>query len=157
MRSRIPPVSPASTMLTKSWSKTFGWRAIAAASVEPSSTSCRICVRTMLEVLVLLLLREDLQTLDERQTGVDHDGELAREDGEVFGLDLLAPAADLRHGDLAPLLLDRGEHDLLAAQQLSAARRGCRPSRSPTITSPSRFRPLKTYVGMNELLVNREP
>jgi hypothetical protein len=71
------------------------------------------------EVLVVLLLREDFEALDERQARVDHHRELAREDGEVFGLDLLAPAAELRDGDLAPLLLDGGEHDLLAPQELA--------------------------------------
>lgn len=71
------------------------------------------------EVFVLLLLREDFETLHERQAGVNHHRELAREDGEVFGLDLLALAGDLRHGDLAPLLLDGGEHHLLAPEQLA--------------------------------------
>jgi hypothetical protein len=71
------------------------------------------------EVLALLLLREDFEALDERQAGVNHHGELAREDGKLLGLHLLAPAADLRHRDLAPLLLDRGEHHLLAPQELA--------------------------------------
>src|SRR5205085_1470073 len=52
MRSSMPPASPASIMLTKSWSKIFGWRDIAAASVEPSSTSWRVCVKTIAKCLV---------------------------------------------------------------------------------------------------------
>src|SRR2546423_13354085 len=67
------------------------------------------------EVFALLLLREYLEALDERESGVNHHGELAREDCKLLGLDLLAPA-ELRHGDLAPLLLDRGKHDLLAPE-----------------------------------------
>ena len=35
MTSRIPPASPASTMLTKSVLNTLGWRPMASASVEP--------------------------------------------------------------------------------------------------------------------------
>ncbi len=71
------------------------------------------------EVLALLLLREDFEALHERQARVNHHRELPREDRQLLGLDLLAPAADLRHRDLAPLLLDGGEHHLLAPQELA--------------------------------------
>ncbi len=71
----------------------------------------------LLEKFVLLLARQNVETLHERQPGVDHHGELARKDRQLFRLHFAAPA-ELRHGDLAPLLLDRGEHDLFAAQQL---------------------------------------
>ena len=72
----------------------------------------------LLEVFVLLLLRQNVQALHEGQAGVNHHGELAREDGEVLGLDSLRPA-DLGDADLAPLLLDGRERDLLAAQDLA--------------------------------------
>ena len=52
------------------------------------------------ELLVRRLLLEDVQAAQHREAGVDHGRELAREDGEVLGLDA---AADL---DLAPALLD---------------------------------------------------
>jgi hypothetical protein len=70
------------------------------------------------EELVVLLLREDFQTLDEREARVDHHGELAREDRQLLGLDLAA-LGELGDGHLAPLLLDGGEHHLLAPQELA--------------------------------------
>ena len=66
------------------------------------------------EGLVVLLAAQDLQALHEGQAGVDHDGELAGEDGEILGGDA---AAQLGQGDLLALLLDRGDEDLLAAEQ----------------------------------------
>ena len=47
------------------------------------------------EVLVLFLRAENVEALDERQAGVDHHRELAGEDGEVLGADLLADLARL--------------------------------------------------------------
>ena len=41
-------------------------------------------------VLVLLLAAQDLETLDQRQAGVEHDRELAGEDGDLVALDLAA-------------------------------------------------------------------
>src|SRR5262249_10846183 len=55
----------------------------------------------LLEALVLLLVGENLETLDEGEPGVDHDRELAGEDRENLRRDL---AADLGERDLlAPL------------------------------------------------------
>jgi hypothetical protein len=45
------------------------------------------------EILVLLLAAEDVQALHERQAGVDHHGELPREDGQALGRRLLAEFA----------------------------------------------------------------
>ena len=53
----------------------------------------------LLKIFVLLLAREDVETLHERQSRIDHHAELAREDGQLFGLHFAAPA-ELRHGDL---------------------------------------------------------
>ena len=95
------------------------------------------------EVLVLFLAAENVEALHERQAGVDHHGELAGEDGQVLGGDLLADLAalgvllglvvflglgrrDPRDQDLlAPQRGDRRVHrvgDPLAADRLSRAR-----------------------------------
>src|SRR5262249_21713772 len=66
------------------------------------------------EVLVLLLAAQDLQALHEGQAGVDHDRELAREDGQVLRGDA---APELRERYLLALLLDRRDQDLVAAQE----------------------------------------
>src|ERR1043166_8977865 len=72
----------------------------------------------LLKVLVVLLLGQDLETLDQRQTGVDHHGKLARKDRQVFRLDLFA-AANLRNADLAALLFNRSQGHLLTPQNLA--------------------------------------
>src|SRR5271157_5117351 len=51
MVSRIPPVSPASTMLVYNGSKTFGYCFMAAESVLPPSTAERVPVSTFWKVL----------------------------------------------------------------------------------------------------------
>ena len=40
----------------------------------------------LLEILVVLLLGQNFETLDQRQTGIDHHRKLAREDRQVFRL-----------------------------------------------------------------------
>src|SRR5687767_1476370 len=74
--------------------------------------------KDLLKILVVLLLREDLQTLDQRQTGVDHHRKLAREHRQVFRLYFLA-STDLRNADLAALLFDGRKRNLLAPQNLT--------------------------------------
>src|SRR5712664_4087488 len=71
----------------------------------------------LLEILVLLLLREDVQALDQRQSGIDHDGELAREDRQVLRIDFAA-AHQLRDSDLSALLFHRSQSHLFATQDL---------------------------------------
>src|SRR6266851_852655 len=71
----------------------------------------------LLEILVLLLLREDVQALDQRQSGIDHDGELAREDRQVLRIDFAA-AHQLRDSDLSTLLFHRSQSHLFATQDL---------------------------------------
>ena len=93
------------------------------------------------EGLVLLLAAQDLQALHEGQTGVDHDRELAHEDGEVLGGDA---AAELGQGDLLALLLDRGDQDLVAPQERPSRLPCCRPTRSPETALPSRVLPFQT-------------
>src|ERR1700720_4338440 len=75
-----------------------------------------------LEGAVLLLIAEDLQALHQRQAGVEHDRELAGEDGDA----LLADAArdPGQQLDLAPLLADRRDLDLLAPQHGDRRRLG---------------------------------
>jgi len=66
------------------------------------------------EGLVLLLAAQDLETLHEGKAGVDHHRELPGEDRQILGGHA---AAELRQRDLSPLLLDRRDQDLVAAQQ----------------------------------------
>src|SRR6185503_4184323 len=74
--------------------------------------------KDLLEILVLLLLGQDLETLHERQTRVDHHRKLARKHRQVFRLNFPA-AANLRNADLATLLLDGSKSHLLASQNLT--------------------------------------
>ena len=69
------------------------------------------------EVLVLFLRAEDLETLHERQAGVDHDRELAREDRQV--LRVRPFCADLAWRPWRRFLdrVDLRDEDLLAAQR----------------------------------------
>ena len=96
------------------------------------------------EGLVLLLAAQDLEALHERQTGVDHDRELAGEDGEVLGGHA---AAELRQGDLLALLLDRRDQDLVAPQQLAITASLLSATRSPETALPSRVLPFQTNAG----------
>src|SRR5260370_23227118 len=66
----------------------------------------------LLKDLVLLLARQNLKTLYQRQTGIDHDRELSREDRELLGLhaatesghaEFLALFGHFRGGDFLPL------------------------------------------------------
>ena len=61
---------------------------MALASVAPPSTVVRTPVKRLLEGRVLLVGRQNFQTLHQRQAGVDHDRELPEENGNVLGLDL---------------------------------------------------------------------
>ena len=87
MMSRIPPDSPAATMLVNRLSNALGCLRIASASEAPDSTSAAHLADDRLEGAVLLLVAEDLQALDERQAGVEHHRELAGEDGDALGAD----------------------------------------------------------------------
>ena len=62
---------------------------------------------------LVLLASQDLETLDQRQTSVDHDRELADEDRHVLVTDT---GPELRKGNLLPLLFDAGDEDLLTAE-----------------------------------------
>jgi hypothetical protein len=66
------------------------------------------------EGLVLLLAAQDLEALDERETGVDHDRELAHEDGQVLGGHA---ASELGKDHLLPLLLHGRDQDLVPPQE----------------------------------------
>src|SRR5581483_4243122 len=74
--------------------------------------------RDGLERWVLTLLRENVERLDQRQTGVDHRRELAGEDDDVAHLDPAAARLLLRLGrvvdldDGEPLALQLGDHIL---------------------------------------------
>jgi hypothetical protein len=102
-------------MFTYKASKTFGDVRIAAESVAPPFDLAARADQDLLKEFVLLLTRQNLETLDERQTGVDHDRELAREDRELLGLHA---AAELGHVEFLALLGHFGGSDLLALQQV---------------------------------------
>ena len=72
-------------------------------------------VQNLLEGFVLLLARKNLQALHQRQAGVDHHRELAREDGQLLGRD----AAAAKRGDVEflPLFGQLADVDLFAAQR----------------------------------------
>ena len=134
----MPPASPAATMLQYRSSNAFGCLRSASASVDPDSTSWRIWYRTFWKRPVLLLVAQDLEALDQRETGVDHHRELPGEDRDLLAADA---AAQLRKGELLPLLRDGGDDDLLPAERgddrvlvlgdqhafLRPCRRGSRP------------------------------
>src|SRR5450830_518947 len=66
------------------------------------------------ELLVGSLLLEDVQAAQHREAGVDHGGELPREDGEVLGFDA---AADLDLADAALDLVEVEDGEALVAQR----------------------------------------
>ena len=116
MTSRIPPVSPASIMLVVRSSNTTGYWRMALARVAPPSTVVRTPVRRLLECRVLLVCGQDLQTLDQRQAGIDHDRELAKEDRDVFGFDL--SRSEGRHREFFAFFANGSGRDAFAAQRL---------------------------------------
>ena len=80
----MPPASPAAIMLVNSASKAFGNLRIASASDAPPSTSIRVFRMISPKFLSPSCFPQDVETLHERQTGVDHHGKLASEDREVL-------------------------------------------------------------------------
>ena len=83
--------------------------------VAPPSTEPTRAGQNLLKGLVLLLARENFQTLHQRQAGINHDGELAGEDGQFLGVDAAAEGGQVEF--LALLGHFRGG-DLLALQQV---------------------------------------
>ena len=71
-------------------------------------------IQRLLESGILLVCSQDLETLHERQSGIDHDRELPEKDGDVFGLDLAG--AKSRKRELFPLFRDHGHGDLLLSE-----------------------------------------
>ena len=124
--SRIPPASPAATMLTYSSLNALGMLAervghrVARLDVEHHRA------RHVLERLVLALLGEDVERLHQRQTRVDHRRELPGEDDDVAHLDAAAARllalrllVDLDDGQpLAPELRD----DVVAGRRRRSSR-----------------------------------
>src|SRR5207248_3305795 len=66
-----------------------------------------------LKDLILLLARKNLETLHQRKTGVNHDRELAREDGQLLGIDAATKCGDI---EFLPLLGHFCGGNLLALQ-----------------------------------------
>src|SRR5260370_2287544 len=90
-----------------------------------------------LKELVFLLARQNLETLNERQTGVDHDRELARENGEFLGFHA---APEGGHIQFLALLRHFRRSDLLTLQQageFALVRGGHRPADAASGTAGS--------------------
>ncbi len=68
----------------------------------------------LLEGLVFLVRRQDFQTLHQRQSGIDHDRELAEENRDVLDLDLARSEGG--HDKLFALFPDRTRCNALAPQ-----------------------------------------
>ena len=64
----------------------------------------------------MLLFSENIQTLHERQAGVDHDRELACKNRQFFRFDLFV-ATEFRNTDFATLFRGLRDDDLFAAKQ----------------------------------------
>ena len=92
------------------------------------------------QALVRLFLGQQLQTLHQRQAGVDHDGELPREDREAARGDAAVPLF------LARRQRDLRDEDLLAARATSPSASSDAAARSPLTIWPLRVRPTHAYV-----------
>jgi hypothetical protein len=108
--SRIPAASPASTRLQYRLSKYSGYLRNAADSEVPVSTSARMSLSSLV-TLGLGLPRPRCRTLQQRHAGLHHGGQLAREDGDVLGLDRLPER-------MRRFLILVGEHALAAQRGL---------------------------------------
>ena len=73
----------------------------------------------LLKELVLLLPGKNFQALHQRQPGVDHDGELARKDGQFLRFNLAAESGQV---EFLALLGHLGRRDLLAPQDVGELR-----------------------------------
>src|SRR5690606_26192563 len=67
--------------------------------------------QNILKERILLLFGENVETLNERQTGIDHNGELPRENGEFLRFDLFA-ASKFGDRDLAAFFRGLSHNDL---------------------------------------------
>jgi hypothetical protein len=84
---------------------------MALARVAPPSTVVRTPSRVFWKLRVLLVGAQNFQALHQRQAGVDHDGELPEEHGNLLDLDLAA--AERGHGKFLALLPDGTRRDAL--------------------------------------------
>ena len=83
--------------------------------------------------LVFLLARKNFQALHQRQPGVDHHRELAREDGQFLGIDA---AAERGQVEFLALLGHLGDVDLLAPQQVLQFGLACRGRFAADVVRP---------------------
>ncbi len=72
--------------------------------------------QNLLERLIFLVRGQDFQTLHQRQPGIDHDRELAKEDRNVLGLNLAR--AERGHGKFFAFFANGTGRDALAPQRL---------------------------------------
>src|SRR5215218_708711 len=140
--SRKPPISPARTMDTYRRLKVLGCRARAADSEVPFSTSARTWTITSPRRRLLVCSPRMVRAPQQRQAGVDHGGELAREHGQVLELDPAgAGQADLGLEAGALLGLDGDGASPSARSRLTTAA-SLSASMAPTAILPSRSRTL---------------
>ena len=104
----------------------------------------------LLEGAALLLIAEDLQALDERQAGVEHDRELAGEDRHPLRADAARQAR--QELDLAPLLADRLVTWMCCRRSTATAASRESASSWPSWSVPVLVRPFHTKLGIPQLL-----
>ena len=94
--------------------------------------------QNLLEGLVFLLAGQNLQALHQRQAGVDHHRELARENGQFLGIHAAAEGGDV---EFLALLRELADVDLLALEQMPRVPSCCSPCARPLTVAPVRFVP----------------
>src|SRR5688572_4940712 len=72
--------------------------------------------QNVFEKYVGLLFSQNVQTLHERKSGVNHYGKLARKDGQFFRFNLFV-ATEFRNADFASFFRSVRQNDLLAPQK----------------------------------------
>ena len=99
----------------------------------------------LLKGRVFLVGRQNFQALHQRQSGIDHDRELAEEDRDVLGLDLAR--AEGGHDKFLALFANGAGGDALAPQRLRQ-RLFVGAMRSPEIFCPDASLPENVKTGM---------
>ena len=86
--------------------------------MAPPSTEAAHAVQDLLEGLVFLLPGQNLQALDQRQAGVNHHRELAREDGQLLLIHAGSESGDV---ELLPLFGELADVDLARAAAVASS------------------------------------
>ena len=102
-------------------------------------------VQNLLEDFVLLLPRENLEALHERQAGVDHHRKLPGENRQLLGVHACSESRDV---EFLPFFGELAHIDLLALEN----RRGFRLAGCRTFPHDRRTRPVDSAIGINRHL-----